>query len=142
MARIVKNVIIMAPVDKVFDYISNPRNMLEWHPNITKIRDVTGKDINLHWAWNYKMMGIDFTGKARVISHIICTELRLENTGEIESNWTLGFSPEAGGTRLDFEVDYTIPAPVLDRVNELLALQRNERVTAMALANIKERMES
>ena len=142
MAEIAKSIIIDAPVDKVFNYINDPRNMLEWHPNITKIRDVAGKGTDQHWAWNYKMLGIDFTGKAQVIGHIICTELRVENTGEIESNWTFGFRSEAGGTRLDFAVDYTIPAPVLDRVTELLALQRNERVVKMALDNIKERMES
>jgi len=142
MPRIRKSIIINAPVDKVFDYISNPRNMLEWHPNITKIRDVTGKGENLQWAWDYKMMGINFTGKAEVVASIICTELRVATIGDIESNWNFGFKPEAGGTRLDFEVDYTIPTPVLNRVGELLVLQRNERVAEMALANIKERMEA
>ena len=115
--------------------------MLEWHPNITKIRNVTGKGENLQWAWDYKMMGINLTGKARVVASIICTEFRVENTGEIESNWTFGFSPEAGGTRLDFEIDYTVPIPVLDSVGESIAIRRNERMTEMALANIKERME-
>ena len=141
MVKIIKNTIINASVDKVFNYVSNPKNMLEWHPNITKIRNVTGKSENLQWAWDYKMMGINFTGKAQVVASIICTELRVENTGEIESNWTFGFRPEAGGTRLDFEVDYTIPTPVLNSVSESIVMRRNERVTEMALANIKERME-
>jgi len=142
MAKIMKSIIIEAPVDKVFNYISNPQNMLEWHPNITKIQGVTGKGENLKWSWDYKMMGLPFTGKAEVITRLNYTELRIESTGGINSNWTFSFRPEAGGTRLDFEVDYTIPTPVLNRVSELLALQRNERVAEMALANIKERMES
>ena len=141
MVEIMKSIIIEAPVDKVFNYISNPQNMLEWHPNITKIRNLTGKGTDLQWVWDYKMMGINFTGKARVISSIICTELRIDSTGDIESNWTFSFSPEAGGTRLDFQVGYTIPTPVLNSVNESIAIRRNERVTEMALANIKERME-
>jgi len=142
MVKIAKSIIINAPVDKVFNYVSNPKNMLEWHPNITKIRNVTGKGENLQWTWDYKMMGINFTGKAQVVASIICTELRIESTGDIESTWTFGFKPEAGGTCLDFEVDYTIPTPVLNSVNESIAIRRNERVTEMALANIKERMES
>ena len=68
MAKITKSIIINAPVDKVFNYVSNPKNMLEWHPNITKIRNVTGKGENLQWAWDYKMMGINFTGKAQVVA--------------------------------------------------------------------------
>jgi len=142
MVEIMKSIIIEAPVDKVFNYISNPQNMLEWHPNITKIRNLTGKGTDLQWVWDYKMMGINFTGKARVISSIICTELRIDSTGDIESNWTFSFSPEAGGTRLDFQVGYTIPISVLNRVGELIAIRRNERVAAMALVNIKERMEN
>ena len=142
MAKIVKRIIINAPIDKVFNYISNPRNMLEWHPNITKIRAVAGKGENLHWSWDYKMMGLPFTGKAQIIAWLDYIEFRIANTGEIESNWTFNFSPEAGATRLDFEVDYTIPTLVLDRVSELLILHRNERVAVMALTNIKERMES
>lgn len=141
MVKITKSTIINAPVDKVFNYVSNPKNMLEWHPNITKIRNVTGKGENLQWAWDCKMMGINFTGEAQVVASIICTELRIESTGDIESIWVFGFKPEAGRTRLDFEVDYMIPPPVLNRVSESIAIRRNERVAEMALANIKERME-
>jgi len=141
MVKITKSTIIDAPVDKVFNYVINPKNMLEWHPNITKIRNVTGKGENLQWAWDYKMMGINFTGKAQVVASIICTELRVDTTGDIESTWTFGFRPEVGGTRLDFEVGYTIPTSVLSTVSESIVIRRNERMTEMAMANIKERME-
>ena len=141
MVKISKSTTIDAPVDKVFNYLSNPKNMLEWHPNITKVRNIAGKGESLQWSWDYKMMGISLTGKAQIVASITCTELRVESTGEIESNWTFGFKPEGGGTRLDFEIDYTVPISVLDSVGESIAVRRNERMTEMALANIKERME-
>ena len=137
----IKSVIINTPLDKVFNYICNPKNMLEWHPNITKIQNVVSKGENFRWDWGYKMMGVPFTGNARIITKIDYNDLRIENTGGINSNWTFSFTPQAGGTRLDFEVGYTMPTEVLDRVNELLALKRNDRMTEMALANIKGVME-
>ena len=141
MVRLIESIIINAPLDKVFEYLGNPRNMLEWHPNITRIRDIIGHGENMRWNWEYKMMGINFSGKAQVMTSVIQTMLQIDNTGEIESIWTFTFKPEADGTRLDFQIDYTIPKPVLDRVSELLIIQRNERVAAMAMANIKEIME-
>jgi len=141
MVKIIRSIIIKAPLDKVFNYLSNPDSLLEWHPNITHVRNITGKKERAQWTWDYKMMGISFTGKARVIGYLEYDNIRMETTGEIESSWIFNFRSQAGGTRLNFEIDYTIPLPVLERVNELLIIQRNERVIEMALANIKERME-
>ena len=142
MTTINKSILINKPLDKVFNYICDPKNMLEWHPNITKIHNVAGKGEDYRWGWNYKMMGVPFTGNGRILSKIDNIELRIENTGDIKSSWIFSFTPQAGGTRLNFDIDYTIPTQVLDRVGEFLALKRNDRMTEMALANIKGIMES
>ena len=141
MAKISKSVLINTPIEKVFEYMSDPQNLLEWNPSITDIRDITGRGEGQQYTWSYKMMGLPFTGKAQVISSIINTERRVKSTGGIQSLWSWRFHREAGGTRLEMEIEYTIPVPVLGKVGELLIVQRNERVAEMALANIKERME-
>ena len=141
MAKTVKSIIINAPVEKVFGYLSDPMNMLEWHPSVIGIRDVTGQGENQKWTWDYKLMGFTFTGEVRVVSSVVNTQRLIKSTGGIEStrNWRL--KREAGGTRLNYELEYTIPRPVIGKIGELLAIQRSERVVDMALANIKERME-
>ena len=57
MAKIVKSIIINAPVEKVFEYLSDPMKMLEWHPNVIGVRDVTGRGMNQKWIWDYKLLG-------------------------------------------------------------------------------------
>ena len=141
MAKITKSIIINAPVEKVFEYLNDPMNMLEWHPSVIGIRDVTGRGENQKWTWDYQLMGFTFTGEVQVVSSVVNTQRTIKSTGDIEStrNWRL--RREAGGTRLDYELEYTIPTPVIGKIGELLAIQRSERVVDMALANVKERME-
>ena len=43
--------------------------------------------------------------------------------------------------KLDSEIDYTIPVPVLGKLAEKLVLKRNERESNLNSQNIKERME-
>ena len=141
MSKVTKTIIINTPKEKVFEYISNPENLLEWQPSITSIRDVTGQGELQRWTWDYKMMGLAFTGKAAVTKSTLNTARVVKSTGGILSTWTWRLKSEAGGTRLDLEIDYTIPVPILGKVGELLIVQRNERVISMAIANIKEIME-
>ena len=142
MPRIRKSVIISAPVEKVFEYLSNPENMLEWQPNVTAIRDITGRGENQKWTLDYKMMGLHFTSQAKVTQSRLNTERRVTSTGGIESSWFWVLNREAGGTRLELEVEYTIPMPVLGKIGELIILHRNDRVADMAMTNIKERIEA
>ena len=142
MTKVSKNVLINAPVEKVFEYVSEPQNLIEWNPSITNVQDITGRGEGQQWTWSYKMMGLPVTGKAQVVSSVMNTNRRVKSTGGIQSLWSWRFQREAEGTRMEMEIDYTVPVPVLGKVGELLIAQRNERVAEMALANIKEKMES
>ena len=142
MPMIRKSITINAPVEKVFEYISNPENMLEWWPNVTAIRDVTRHGEKQMWTWDYKMMGLHFTGTAKVTCSRLNYERRVESKGGMEAEWYWGFSPVDGGTQLRWVIDYTIPMPVLGKVSELFMMQRNRRVARMVMTNIKERMEA
>ena len=141
MAKITKSIIINAPVEKVFEYLSDPMNMLEWHPSVISIRNISGRGESQKWTWDYKLLGFTLTGEVRIVKSVVNTQRLLKSTGDIEStrNWRL--RREAGGTRLDYELEYTIPTPVIGKFAELMAIQRSERVVDMALVNIKERME-
>ena len=142
MPRIKKRITINAPVEKVFEYISNPENTLEWWPNVSEIQDVTGHGELQSWTFDYKMMGLHFTSKAKVTRSRINYERRVESKGGMESNWRWEFKPVNGGTELRWVIDYTIPIPVLGKVSELFMFRRNRRVARFAMANIKERMEA
>lgn len=141
MAKVERSVTINAPVDKVFAYITDSANQLEWLPSITDVRDVTGQGVGQRWGWTYKMMGLPLKGEDEVIEYNTNQRYAHKSTSGIQSTWTYTFNTEAGGTRLNLVVEYTIPVPVLGKVAERLVLRQNEREADLAMANIKERME-
>ena len=142
MPRITNSITINAPVEKVFEYISNPENMLEWWSNVTNIRDITGRGEGQSWTFDYKMMGLHFTSKAKVTRSRLNTERRVESKGGMDANWDWYFNRVDGGAQLRWVIDYTIPIPVLGKVGELFMIRRNKRVARFAMTSIKRRMEA
>ena len=142
MTRVTKSIIINSPVEKVFEYLSNPEQIMEWQPNVTNIKDITGHGEQQRWIWNYKVMGMSFREKATVARSTLNAERRVDSKGGIPNTWLWKFKTENGGTRLDCEMDYTIRFPLLGKVGELLLLRGNNRIVNTAMVNIKNRMES
>ena len=65
MKKLEKSVSINSPIDKVFNYISDPMNNTEWLPSMIEIKDVDLKDegVGTSYHWIYKMGGIKFSGE-------------------------------------------------------------------------------
>ena len=141
MAKVERSMLIKAPVEKVFAYVSDPANEMEWLPGITDIRDITGQGVGKRYGFTYKLFGLPLKGQSEVVELVPNQRYVTKSTGGIQSTFTWTFKPEAGGTRLSVVVEYTIPVPVLGKVGERLALGQVEREADMAAANIKARME-
>jgi uncharacterized membrane protein len=136
-----RSITINAPVEKVFSYIEDPTNELEWIPSLVEVEDVTGQGAEIHFRWAYKMAGIRLEGESTNTEYIPNKRIATQSKGGIVSTWTLTFEPHDSGTKLNLVVEYTIPVPVLGKLAEALVLRQNEREADLALANIKDRME-
>jgi len=141
MAKVERSITINAPVGQVFAYIEDPMNNMDWVPSVIEIKDVTGSGVGQHWRWTYKMFGVRLGGESTVTEHIPNERRANQTKGGATSTWVFTFEPHDGGTRLNLNIEYTIPVPVLGKVAEKLVLKRNEREADLAMANIKERME-
>lgn len=141
MAKVERSITINAPVKKVFAYITDPANRMEWLPSTTDVRDITGLGVGQRWGYTYKMAGISLKGENEVIEFTSNQRYVHKSTGGVVSTWTYTFNPEADSTQLSLVIEYTIPVPVLGKMAERLVLQRNEREADFAMASIKERLE-
>ena len=141
MAKLERSITINAPVEKVFAYIENPMNELEWLPSTIEVKDVNGQGVGTHSRFAYKIVGIRFEGESTITEHVPNKRLVTESKGGIVSTWTWTFQPHDNGTRLSVVVDYTIPIPVLGKIAEAFVLRQNEREADLAMANIKGRLE-
>jgi len=142
MPRLERSVTVNAPVEKVFSYVTDAKNMPEWLPGMVEVTDIvrTDQGVGSHYRWTYKMMGIPFHGENKTLEYLPNERLVLENTG-IPSTWTWQFTPQDGGTRIDLAVEYSIPVPVLGKMAERIVTRQNEREADLAMANIKARLE-
>jgi uncharacterized protein YndB with AHSA1/START domain len=141
MSTIHNSININAPVEKVFAYVTDPMNAPEWILSLSEVTDVTGSGVGQHYHWKYKMIGIPLHGETTVTEHVPNERLVFKGKGGITSTFTYTFAPHEGGTKLDSEIDYAIPVPVLGKLAEKLVLKRNERESKMNFQNIKERLE-
>ena len=142
MARVERSVTINAPVEKVFSYTADPSSEPEYIPGSTEVREITGLGVGQRWAWTYKMAGIPLKGESEVIECVQNERYVQQSKGGIVSTWTHTFKAEDGGTRLDLVIEYTIPVPVLGKIGERLVLRQNEREADLAMATLKDILES
>jgi len=144
MATVKRTIIINAPVEKVFNYIAEPRNEPEYLPGSVEVTDVTRTEegVGSHYRWVYKILGIRFHGETTVTEFVPNERIVTESKGGILSTWTHTFQPEDGGTKATLTVDYTIPVPLLGKFAEGLVLRQNEREADLATANLKAILEA
>lgn len=141
MEKMERSITINAPVEKVFSYLCDPMNQLEWLPSITDVRDITGEGVGQKSAWTYKMMGMSFKGENEAVELVDNQKIVIKSTGGIQSTWDWAFISENDKTVVNLVIEYTIPIPVLGKVAEKLVLRQNEREADLAMTNIKERLE-
>ena len=142
MIKAGRSITINAPIKKIFDYISEPTNQPEIWPSLMEIKDVQrlpdGKTKN---RWVYKMAGIRLEGTSEGVESVANQRIVSKTKGGVESTQTWIFQPEAGGTKVTFEVEYTVPIPVLGKLAEAIIVKMNEHEGEVILANLKTRME-
>jgi uncharacterized protein YndB with AHSA1/START domain len=132
---------ISAPVEKVFAYVTDPTTLTEWVVGTTEVTDVTGSGVGQHFHWKYNMLGVPLRGESTVREHVPNERRVVQSKGGATSTWTLTLAPHEGGAKLDLQIDYTIPVPVLGKLAEQLVLKRNQREADLSMENIKQRME-
>ena len=142
MARVKKTITINAPVEQVFEYMDEVTNLPEIWPSMVEVSDIVrlpngGKK----YRWVYKMAGIRFEGTSEDIEYAV-NERVVSKTSGIESTFTWTYGSENGGTKLNVEIEYVVPVPVLGRLAEAVIVKLNENEADVLLANLKARMEA
>jgi carbon monoxide dehydrogenase subunit G len=143
MAHVQRNVSIKAPMDKVFNYITDPMSSEEWSPGIEKISGVVGKGVGRREKWVYKMAGMRFNGESVVQEMKFPDHYVLESVAGIISKWVFKLEKYYDGdTKLYLDVEYSIPIPLLGKMAEKVILGQNEKVADRIVNNIKSKMEN
>lgn len=143
MATVKKTIFIQAPVSKVFEFANTPEKLVEIWPSMVEVSNVQpqpGGGSNFHWK--YKMAGMFFEGDTTVKEFVPDQRTVTTNTGGIPSTFVWTYQPEAGGTRMTMEAEYSVPVKVLGKLAEPVIAKINEREAETVLENLKTAMEA
>jgi uncharacterized membrane protein len=142
MPRVHRSIEIKAPLKEVYNYIDNPETNPEWMSSMVEVHNVKGSGVGRQFKWTYKMAGIPLKGESLCTEDVPEKHIVVKTTGGAESTWTFDLESRENYTKLDLDIDYKIPVPVLGKLIEKVLLQRNEREAEMNLMNIKEKLET
>lgn len=142
MVKAEGNIIINAPVEKVFGLIIDTEKMTDWLPLLMEVHDIQGKGVGQKYKWTYKFIGIKFEGMSEVVEQVPNKKVVTKSKAGVESVWTFNFNQEGTGTKVDLLVEYTIPVPVLGKFAESFVVKQGTRDIKHALETLKHVLEA
>ena len=143
MATVKKSILINAPVEKVFTFMGEPANLPQVWPSMVEVRDIQPSPAGgFNFGWTYKMAGMRFDGASETVEAIPNQRVVVKSTKGIESKFIWTYQPQAGGTQVTMEAEYSIPIPLIGKLAEALIVKQNEQEAEVLLANLKAKMES
>ena len=138
MPKVDNEVIINAPVEKIFNYISQPSNLLQIWPSLVEIKNQKLlPNGGYNYQWTYKMSGIHLTGTGECIDLIPNVVLASKNTGAVESTVRFSFLYKGIQTKVTLSIEYQIPSTLLGRIAEIIILKMNDKEAELILDNLR-----
>jgi uncharacterized protein YndB with AHSA1/START domain len=138
MAKIRKNIVIDAPVEKVFDYVEEPENVAEYWPSVIELKDVEPlPNGGARMTVVYKMAGVRFDIESECTEFVPNQRTVYESAGDVSSRLTWTYEPHDGGTKATIENEYSVHLPVLRKLAESFLIKINENEADVILANVK-----
>jgi uncharacterized membrane protein len=143
LARVKKSIKINAPVEKVFEYVNNPKNLPEIWPSLEKVNNIKELPNGGHsFDWEYKMAGMHFKGSTDVVEVVPNEHTVSISTGGIESTLIWEYQAVEDGMIFTDNTEYRMPIPLLGKLAESFIAKVNENESEVFLANLKAKMEA
>ncbi len=140
MATIRKSIAIRAPIDRVFEYVGDPRNLLEIWPSLLAVSNVEPHPAGPSFDWDYKLMGLRIHGHTEPVERIQNARLVTHSVTGIPTTFRWTYGCRGDETEVTLQVDYELP--VLGWFAQGIVGRVNEREAHTLLANLKRRMEA
>ncbi|MFC1987035.1 SRPBCC family protein [Chloroflexota bacterium] len=143
MARLEKEVILEAPIEDIYNYVSDPRNLPEFWPSVIDITDLKSLPNGGYIGrWTYKMAMAYFKGKGKYVKVAPNRLLVIETSGGIGSTITWTFRSRDNITRVTLTIEYKIPVPLLRKLAEAIIVKMNDEEGDLMMANLQARFVS
>ncbi len=135
---------IKVPASKVFDYITNPKNIPAILPGLIENSNIPELPLKSGSSFNYKyqMYGMTFDGVWTVLEIQSPTLYKAHTTGGIASDWTIEISEADNMSKIQLTVEYEIPGTLFKTLKSTILRKINENEATHMLENLKTVLES
>ena len=140
MARVEREITVIAPIDDVYEYLLNPVNLPEFWPGVVEVSN-TRKLPNGGYSGDfiYKMAGMRFEGHGEDVDIVPNQWMVTETTSGIKSRITWTFRARGEETRVTLTIEYIIPIPLLGKLAEAIIVKMNEQEADLMMFNLRAR---
>lgn len=141
MAMIRRQIDIHAPVEKVYNFIEDPYNLLSLIQDTVEVKNPKENSETSSSSWSGNMADLPISAELMNIEDVRNEQIVFKCRGGIESLWSFRFESREDVTSLHLDISYMLPAPCLGKKSEKVFLKRNEQDVDSSLQKLKERLE-
>lgn len=133
-----------APVERILEFLDEPRNHVKMTPGLLSIETTTADDGG---GWQgryvYKLAGVRLEGTVRKVEREAPSRLVHELSGAIDGRVCATLAEtDDGGVTIEYGAEYDLPGTVLAAVPEATATGYVSRDLECTLANLKTHLEA
>src|SRR5713226_2403224 len=140
MAKLTKAIDVVAPAEKIFGTLDDPKAMPLYVPAVTDVTDVRKSETRVGDTFRatYGLMGMRFNLKFTNTEHDPARKIASRFEGAMKGVMAYTLEPRGNSTRVKFDVDYEMSGGVLGKaVDKLLVERMNEKNAERMLENLK-----
>jgi uncharacterized protein YndB with AHSA1/START domain len=137
------------PVETAFDYVTDPANRPGWLESTLEVKNITEGPIGVGTSWTEvdkiagrtmeQVMTLTEYERPRRYGYVMEVAVFGVKTGKFD----ITFEPEAGGTRIAFIFDYTLPGSAFGKIADKLLFERSLKKTfGHSLTDLRTALES
>ena len=143
MVSIDKEIMIKAPVEKIFNFVIKSSNLVQLWPSLLEVNNEKLLPNDGYSArWVYKMAGIIFKGKSQCTDVAPYRWISVKCEGTVDSTMTWTFrTKDSISTKVTITLDYQVHLPLLNRLAENTIIKMNDRESELVLGNLREFLE-
>lgn len=116
MPTISESIIINAPVDRVFRFVTNPENWTRYVESLSEVSNLSSPRMEpgTTFAWEYRAAGATRHGSGHVNQNVPNAKFSMSMDGGVELTETYTFTPREEGTELTVQIGYGGEEPPLE----------------------------
>ena len=138
-----KEIVIEAPKEEIFRFVSIPCNLPKIWPGLIEIKnEKLLPNGGYRFRWLYKIFVVPLTVIGECVDIAPNLWLSAKTYGAIDSLNTWTFRSKGEQTRVTMTIDYRIPSPLSGRLAENTIVNTANREAEVILANLRARFDN